>query len=155
MSKCKLLQAYSLPINKSKTFRREVNFMTKINENTQYYHGYKFKIYPTKEQAEFIDQCIDIARFVYNWAIEQQEKQYQLYLNGKVGIEDSFISSYDMMHRFSVYRKSHKELHKCPLGTCRESIMNARQAYKKFFAKITNHPRFKSRRFFFIYFLFI
>ena len=120
--------------------------MTKIDENTQYYHGYKFRIYPTKEQAEFIDQCIDIARYVYNWAIEQQENQYQLYLDGKIERNKSFLSVYDLMHLFGIYRKEIPWLREYPLGLCREAIINAHNAYKMYFSKKCNHPKFKSKK---------
>lgn len=117
-----------------------------IDLNTQYYHGYKFRIYPTKEQAEFIDRCIDIARYVYNWALEQQETQYQLYLDGKIDRKNSFLNAYVLDHLYVLHRKEHPWLLDYPLGFARYAIENAVTAYLRYFSKRCKHPKFKSKK---------
>ena len=119
---------------------------TKIDNSTQYYHGNKFRIYPTKEQAEFMEECIDVARYVYNWAIEQEEKQYQLYLDGKVGKEESFLTAFQLDHMFVEHRHKHQWLEKYPLGFTRYAIENAVQAYRNFFKRLCKKPTFKSKK---------
>ena len=55
-----------------------------INDNKNTYpKGYKFRIYPNKEQAELIDKFINLRRFVYNWGIAKENEQYQMKKNGK------------------------------------------------------------------------
>lgn len=122
---------------------------SKINESTQYYHGNKFLIYPTKEQKEFIDECIDVARYVYNWAIEQQEKQYKLYLDGKIEKKYMLLSMYDLCKIFTEYRNlpENSWLLKFPVGFCREAINNAVLSYLNFLDGWAKHPKFKSKKF--------
>lgn len=118
----------------------------KHDDNTQYYHGNKFLIYPTDEQKKFIDECIDVARYVYNWAIEQEEKQYQLYLDGKVSKEESFLTAFQLDHMFVEHRHKNPWLEKYPLGFTRYAIENAVQAYRNFFKRLCNKPIFKSKK---------
>lgn len=46
------------------------------------YKGYKYRIYPTKEQRTYINQCCGASRFIYNWALrttkERSEKAKEL-----------------------------------------------------------------------------
>ena len=38
--------------------------------------GYKFRIYPNKNQEEFLDKCFDGARYVYNLFLEANNRYY-------------------------------------------------------------------------------
>ena len=122
--------------------------MPDIDEKIQYYHGYKFRIYPTDSQKEFIRSNINAARYVYNWAIEQEENQYQLYLQGKVGKNEKFMELTQLHKLFVIYRHmpGNEWLLTVPLATCREAMKNAIQAYKNWFSKRSKHPKFKSKK---------
>ncbi len=39
--------------------------------------AYKYRIYPDKDQEEFINLHFGACRFVYNWALEQKIKTYE------------------------------------------------------------------------------
>lgn len=39
--------------------------------------AYRFRLYPTKAQAEQLSQHIGSCRFVYNWALNQKIKTYE------------------------------------------------------------------------------
>ncbi|MDQ1252706.1 MAG: putative transposase, partial [Euryarchaeota archaeon] len=39
--------------------------------------AYKYRIYPTKDQEEFLKVHFGACRFVYNWDLEQKIKTYQ------------------------------------------------------------------------------
>ena len=60
----------------------------------EYYKGYRIPIYPTDTQAKFIDRCIELSRYVYNWTIDIEEENYKLYKEGKT--KKKFLSEYDM-----------------------------------------------------------
>ena len=58
------------------------------------YRGYKFRIYPNKEQAKRIWKNINGARFAYNWAIEQRNAMHdegQCYQNDKNHLRNYFV----------------------------------------------------------------
>ena len=42
---------------------------------TTYYKGYKFRLYPTPEQATLINKTIGSCRYVFNWALGRQNKK--------------------------------------------------------------------------------
>ena len=39
--------------------------------------GYRYRIYPTKEQVLVLAKHFGCARFIYNWALAQRQKSYQ------------------------------------------------------------------------------
>ena len=44
--------------------------------DNKYMQRYKYKLYPTDMEKEFLDRCIDLYRYTYNWAIEEEYNQY-------------------------------------------------------------------------------
>lgn len=113
--------------------------------NMQYYHGYKFLIYPTGDQKVFIEKCFGASRHVYNWAINKEQEQYQLYLDGKIDKKESFLSFIDLRRLFTDYRHSdgNEWLLDVPYYMCENSMLDAINAYKLFFKGVTNLPKFK------------
>ena len=41
------------------------------------YKGFKFRLYPTEEQAEQINKTLDCCRYVYNHMLERRIKAYK------------------------------------------------------------------------------
>jgi len=39
--------------------------------------AHKIRLNPTPEQAHFFECCAGVARFVYNWGLEQWKAQYE------------------------------------------------------------------------------
>ena len=39
--------------------------------------GFRYRIYPNKEQEQQLNQMLGNARFVYNWALDRRIKEYQ------------------------------------------------------------------------------
>jgi len=102
-------------------------------------------LYPTESQKEFLDKCIDLYRFTYNWTIEQKEIHYKRY---KDGLEDSaLIQDKTLIKRFSEFRKSNDWLKIIPMHTLRNAIYDAIDAYERFFTKrIKTKPKYKSKK---------
>ena len=47
-----------------------------------WYLGFRTKLDPTKEQAEYLARACGTARLVFNWGLGQWIKQYEEYKNG-------------------------------------------------------------------------
>ena len=47
-----------------------------------WYLGFRTKLDPTKEQAEYFSRASGTARLVFNWGLGQWIKQYEEYKNG-------------------------------------------------------------------------
>ena len=52
------------------------------------FKAYKFRVYPTNEQESKFIQHFGAVRFVYNWALEQKIKVYE--------IENKSLSRFDL-----------------------------------------------------------
>lgn len=107
----------------------------------------KLKLYPSKSQSQFIDRCIELSRYVYNWALEQENNQYELH---QKGLSDrSFLSRYDIERRFTELRKSEgfEFLLEIPHISARNAIGElVDSSFQRYFTKQCNRPRFKSKK---------
>ena len=115
----------------------------------EYYKGYRIPIYPSDTQAKFIDRCIELSRYVYNWAIDIEEENYNLYKEGKTRY--STICNYKMDKLFTELRVKKPWLKDVPHNSARNAIRHCTTAYKKFFDNKDNNTRsdiFMTRRIF-------
>ena len=112
-----------------------------------YHHGYRIPIYPTDTQAKFIDRCIELSRYVYNWTIDRQEEHYKLYKEGKT--DRAFLGKYTVAAMFAKHRRENKWLQDIPDHTARNAIFHCITAFERFFnPKHTKHkyPKYKSKK---------
>lgn len=96
------------------------------------YKAYKYRIYPTPEQAELINKTIGCARFVYNALLADAMEQYKTTGKSKVKPYTVVKEQYDWM----------KEVDAMALNQAR---VNLDTAYKNFFNKTAKHPVFHSK----------
>ena len=103
--------------------------------------SYKTEIKPTPEQAEKIRQTIGVCRVVYNMFIAENQARYkrgEKYISGmdfSKWLNNEYIpSNPEKAWIKEVYSKSVKQ-----------SIINAHNAFQKFFKKKTGYPRFKKK----------
>ena len=116
--------------------------MIVLNDN-QIFQRYKFRIFPTPEQAEYFDQCIIFNNQVYNWALSVENKQLELYKDGKV--EYSFLSEYELSNMFTQYKKTNEYFNQFPLAIARGAIKRLVNAFKRYMnhSLPNNHPVYK------------
>lgn len=102
--------------------------------------AYKFRIYPTKDQQALIHQTHGHCRFVYNHFLELWNTSYKE--EGK-GLNRSFMSK--------ALTKMKKQddtawLRNVDSVALQASYENLIDAFKRFFQKQNNYPRFKSKK---------
>jgi putative transposase len=102
--------------------------------------GMKARLFPTKEQEQKLWQSVGTARFIYNWTLARQEDNYK---NG-----GEFIPDGDLRKELTVLKKTeeYKWLSEVSNNVAKQAVKDACDAYKKFFKKLADKPRFKSRR---------
>ena len=83
-------------------------------------------------------QYAGAARFAYNWALEQQDK------NHKEG--GKFLSDCDLRKQFTQYKQTNQWLYDISNDVTAQAINDAWLAYIRFFKKQANFPKFKSRK---------
>ena len=95
---------------------------------------------PNNHQATRLFQFAGTARFAFNWALEQEKKNYDAC--GK------FISDYELRKMFTQYKNepAHEWLYTISNNVCKQAIKDAVEAYHKFFKGLSKHPKYKSRK---------
>ena len=102
------------------------------------YKSFKTRIYPTKEQIEYFNKCFGISRFAYNWYLENNQKYYE---------EGNRKSFYELRKEFNQlkYQKDYKWLLETNNKIIECALGNANDAFKRFFNKQCNYPKYKSK----------
>lgn len=80
------------------------------------------------------------ARYAYNWALEEEQKEYE---NSK-----KFLSDSELRKRFTQYKKldNNSWLKNISNNVTKQAIKDACDAYKKFLKHQSRFPRFKSKK---------
>jgi len=102
--------------------------------------GFRVQILPNEHQQKEIIKFCNAARFAYNWVIATEE---EIYKNG-----GKFISGYDLTKIFTQFKKQeeNKWLKEISGRALKVAILNATTAYERFFKKISDKPKFKSKK---------
>lgn len=98
--------------------------------------AYKYRLYPTKSQAETFDNWIGVCRFVYNLALETKRTAWE---SARIN-----LSAFDLGHQL----KDLKELswiNSVDSQALKAEMIHLESAYKKFF-KGGGFPKFKKRQ---------
>ena len=87
----------------------------------------KYSLYPTDDQANFLDRCIDLSRYAYNWAISKirdQEIAYNVDM-----AEKRRPSIIDLEKDFRIFRNENDFLKEAPYATIKMGIWRALNNY--------------------------
>ena len=90
------------------------------------YRGYKFRMYPNKEQEELINKTIGSCIFIYNY-----------FLDKKISNAYSGIKLIPELLKEKTFLK---EIDSCAL---RNSIFNLEDGYKRYYKNLGGYPKFK------------
>ena len=102
------------------------------------YKGYTIRVYPTKNQEELLKKHIGCCRFIWNQMIEVQKENY---MNG-----GKYISKFSMIKLISSIKKEYEWLNEVSNHSLQLICKDVNIAYQRFFKKISNYPRFKSKK---------
>ena len=95
---------------------------------------------PNNKQRTRLFRFAGTARFAYNWALEQEQKNYDA--GGK------FLSDYELRRLFTQFKNEpdNQWLYTISNNVCKQAVKDAVNAYHKFFNGLAKHPRYKSRK---------
>ena len=99
--------------------------------------AYVFRLYPTKEQQILINQTLGCSRLVYNHYLN---KKIELYKEDK-----NNISCYDCIKDLNNMYNDYPFLKEVDSMSLRCALFDLDSAYKNFFKKNANFPKFKNR----------
>lgn len=99
----------------------------------------KIRLLPTKEQEKIMFNTIGCSRFAYNWALNRCNELYNQGVKYKIT---------DIRKEFTQLKKQNnfKWLNEVSSSATFESIRNLDKAFKNFFNKKSNYPKFKSKK---------
>lgn len=100
----------------------------------------KIRIYPNKMQEEKLKQFVGASRFIYNWALDRQIKNY------KDG--NKFISSFTLQKDLTNLKKEidYTWLNGVSSAMLKRSVENLCKSYIGFFTGKSKYPKFKSKK---------
>ena len=98
----------------------------------------KYRLYPTKQQAELLDKHIGCYRFIYNLALET--KQFA-YASNRIN-----LSCFDLIKQLPELKKECEWLKEVNSLSLQAAIRQLDTAYTNFFKGKANFPKFKSKR---------
>ena len=99
--------------------------------------AYKYRIYPTKVQADSIRRNCGCRRFVYNWGLDQKQ---QAYLRGEK------LSAFDLMRRLPELKEKLPWLKTdANSQSLQTTLRDLDIAFTRFFKKLGGFPAFKKK----------
>lgn len=120
------------------------------------YQSYKFRMFPTEEQAKLMWKTIGCARFVYNQILADKNLYHELYVDGVLSKNErdvlqlkstpAFYKGLDEYTAQQYYgKKTFGFLKSVDSLALANAQMNAGVAYKNFFLHGSGYPKFKSK----------
>ena len=96
------------------------------------YKAYKFRMYPNSYQKQLLNKTFGCVRFIYSYFLDKC-------------IKNGFIKAFDMCGEIKNLYNDYpflKEVDSCSL---RCTVFNLEDAFKIYYSKRSNYPRFKSK----------
>lgn len=103
------------------------------------YKGYKYRIYPNKQQQLLIQKTFGCCRFVYNQTLAYRK---ELYVKEKKNMSKFDCNNY--CNR--VLKKQYEWLKDVDSRALLNSVINMDNAFHRFFTENKGYPKFKSKR---------
>lgn len=99
---------------------------------------YKYRIYPTEDQAVLIEKHIGSCRFIYNWALTEKIRIYQETGNS--------ISQFDLNEKITLLKREYEWLFEVNSQSLQGMTRNLESAFTRFFREKEGFPKFKSKK---------
>lgn len=95
--------------------------------------AYKFRLYPTTEQADLINRNIGCCRFIFNHFLALAK-------------DNGYLSYNTYAKELPVLKKAYSWLKEVESTSLQQTLKDLDSAYSRFFKKLGGYPKFKSRR---------
>lgn len=118
--------------------------------------AFKFRIYPTKEQAQLINKTIGSVRFVFNFFLGKQKEKdaywhicEEMVQNGQLPSNNwkgQFLNKYETVKAVKVLKEQYTFLREVDSTALQKAAENLADAYSRYYKKKSKYPRFKSKK---------
>ena len=104
--------------------------------------AYRYRLYPTREQAALLQQQLDVAREVYNACLEERREAYRMY-----GVK---LNYYSQANQLKDIRRDRPDVAAANFSMLQAVCRRAQRSFEAFFRRVAagqepGYPRFKSR----------
>ena len=99
--------------------------------------AYKYRIYPTADQAILMSKHFGCCRYLYNWALEEKQKHYAK--------TKKSISGFDLVKKLPKLKQEKEWLSEVCAQSMQRSVLNLDVAFTNFFKHKSDFPKFKSK----------
>lgn len=112
---------------------------------------YRFRIYPTEEQKQFLAKTFGCCRYVYNRALTDAKLEYENYLKqkeaGVVNLTRPTTTGYDFVNKLHGYKTDPNSLwlNEAIAVALQQSMLHLGTTYSRFFKERKGYPRFKKK----------
>lgn len=100
--------------------------------------SFTVRLYPTKEQEILFKRHIGAMRYIYNWALDRNNKLYKE--------QKKKYSVAELGKQLTQYKKEEIWLNEISNATLKEAIRNLDKAYNNFYKGRSKLPKFKSKK---------
>jgi putative transposase len=100
--------------------------------------AYRYRLYPTEEQAAFLNRQFGSVRYVYNWALALATTTYQTQGKG--------ITRFQLDKRLTALKQELPWLGEVAAQPLQQALVHLDKAFTRFFREKKGYPRFKSKR---------
>jgi len=100
--------------------------------------AYKYRMYPNKEQIKKIWQHIGTCRFLYNLSLEEKLRAFQA--------ENKSLTMFDLNNMIPELKKQFEWMSETNSQSLQAVNRNVETAFKNFFRKKADFPKFKSKK---------
>lgn len=105
--------------------------------------SHKIELILNEEQRIYCCKAAGVARFSYNWALNQWKNQYELYKNGQITSAPNNQSLRKQLN--SIKKKDFPWMLEVTKYAPQQAIMNLGEAFSRFFKKNSQYPQFKKK----------
>lgn len=119
-----------------------------MSKNIQpFIKGYKFRIYPTDEQKEYLAKVFGCARFVYNKALAKSINDFSNHKINPDLFQKPNISAFGLCYNLANWKQSEELLwlSDVPSHVLQMSLHNLANAFSRFFKTKKEYPKFKNK----------
>lgn len=100
--------------------------------------SYKVKLHPNKTQEQLFIKSFGLSRFIYNWCLNKQNENYKL--------GNKSINRYELKKDAIKLKEEYLWMKELPAKVIHQAVFDSCDAYEKFFKKLSQYPRFKSKK---------
>ncbi|WP_440949173.1 IS200/IS605 family element RNA-guided endonuclease TnpB [Methanosphaerula subterraneus] len=100
--------------------------------------AYKYRMYPNKDQIKKIWRHIGTCRFLYNLSLEEKMRAYQA--------ENKSLTMFDLNNMIPDLKKQYEWMSETNSQSLQAVNRNVETAFKNFFLKKADFPKFKSKK---------